>query len=135
MQSFAENPVFGAGLESFRAKTGYGTHNLYNQAMGELGCFGLAVLVGFAWAFTADYFEARRLLPTHPDSDELFCYRVVACMLLFFLGWGGHNLSRYNWLWFGAFSGLAVRLLGNQICDRSLVKVEGIDSSGMSAAL
>jgi O-antigen ligase len=115
MQSFAENPLFGAGLESYRAKTGFATHNLYNQAMGELGIFGLAVLVGFAWCFGANYLECQRLVQ-HDHREEVFLYRVclagfVSCLLLFLLGWGGHNLMRYNWLWFGAFSSLAVHFL------------------------
>jgi O-antigen ligase len=115
MQSFADNPLFGAGLGSYVAKTGFQTHNLYNQAMGELGVFGLAVLVGYAWCFVANYREARRLVRTD-DLDGVFLYRIclaglLSCLLLFLLGWGGHNLSRYNWLWFGAFTSLAVHFL------------------------
>jgi O-antigen ligase len=115
MHSFAENPLFGAGLDSYRARRGGPTHNLYNQAMGELGVFGLLVLIGFARCFVANYREARRLV--HEEgSDEQFLYRVcqaglLACLLLFFLGWGSHNLARYNWLWFGAFTGIAVQRL------------------------
>lgn len=116
MNSFAENPLFGAGLGSYRAKTGFATHNIYNQAMGELGFFGLLVLLGFAWAFFGDFLEARRLLADKDDRDSLFLYRIcvaasASCLLLFLLGWGGHNLMRYNWLWFGGFSGAAVLLL------------------------
>ena len=61
MQSFAENPLFGAGLGSFRARTGVATHNLYHEALGELGIMGLAVLLAFAWSYFANFFEARRL--------------------------------------------------------------------------
>ena len=115
MESFAENPLFGAGLGSYKHKTGFQTHNLYNQAMGELGIFGLAVLIGFAWCFAANYREARQLVQVD-DVDGAFLYRIclaglLSCSLLFFLGWGGHNLSRYNWLWFGAFTSLAVHFL------------------------
>ncbi len=116
MNSFAENPLLGAGIGSHRAKTGKGTHNIYNQAMGEMGIFGLAVLVGFAWAYFANFLEARRLRGDPRDLDELFLYRVClaaagSCVMLFFLGYAGHNLHRYNWLWFGAFAGIALTLL------------------------
>ncbi|MBN2292946.1 MAG: O-antigen ligase family protein [Pirellulales bacterium] len=115
MKSFAENPLFGAGLGSYRAETGFATHNLYNQAMGELGIFGLLVLIGFAWAFFGNLLEARRL---YVDNDRYsrFLFHIcvaasLSCLLLFLLGWGGHNLKRYNWLWFGAFSGIALYFL------------------------
>lgn len=116
VESFTQDPLFGAGLGSYRAKKGVGTHNLYNQAFGELGMFGLAVLIGFAWSFAGDFREAHRLIQDCDDPDKLFLYRVclasfISCLLLFFLGWGGHNLTRYNWLWFGAFSGIALQIL------------------------
>ncbi len=116
MQSFAANPLFGAGLGSYYAKTGFYTHNVYNEAMGELGFPGLLILIGFAWAFGADFFEARRLRGDSLDVDEVFLYRVCVaatgtCLMLFFLGWGMHNLMRCNWLWCGAFSGAAVQFL------------------------
>ncbi len=115
MHSFAENPLFGAGRGSYLAKTGFQTHNLYNEAMGELGIFGLAVLIGFGWCFFANYREARQLFQPS-EINEVFLYRVclaalLSCVLLFLIGWGAHNLGRYNWLWFGAFSGLAVHFL------------------------
>jgi O-antigen ligase len=116
MNSFAENPIFGAGLGSYKAKTGFATHNLYNQAMGELGSFGLAVLIGFAWAYQGDLRESRRLFMDTNDRGSLFLYRIciaasLSGLLLFLLGWGSHNLTRYNWLWFGAFSGIALYFL------------------------
>ncbi len=126
MNSFAENPLLGAGIGSYRAKTGIATHNVYNQAMGEMGVFGLAVLVGFAWAYFATLLEARRLRGDPHDLDELFLYRVClaaagSCLLLFLLGWGGHNLMRYNWLWFGAFAGIALTLLRQRAHQQLLV--------------
>lgn len=129
MRSFAKNPLTGGGLGSYRAETGFATHNLYNDAMGELGLFGLAVLVGFAWAFSANWVDARRMTRGCDELERIFLYRVClaalgTCVLLFVLGWAGHNLARYNWLWCGAFSGLAVHFLrdgvegeGEQLSD------------------
>jgi O-antigen ligase len=138
LKSFAENPLSGAGLGSYRAKTGLATHNVYNEAMGEMGILGLLVLVGFAWAFGRDFLEARRLYEGKGDrsnlcaapegpfrqigpvpfsaTDETFLYSVCVaalgtCLLLFLLGYGQHNLTRYNWLWCGAFTGAAVHFL------------------------
>lgn len=137
MQSFAENPLFGAGLGSYLAKTGFQTHNLYNSAMGELGIFGLAVLIGFAWCFVANYLEARQLyLPD--DRDEVFLYRVcvaglLSCLLLFLLGWGGHNLGRYNWLWFGAFSSMAIYFLRERASLLAEADDESVEQEAHSA--
>jgi len=124
MQSFIENPLTGAGLGSYRAKTGFATHNVYNEAMGELGLPGLLVLLGFGWAYAADYFEARRLWANSTDPDELFLYRVCfaavgMCLLLFILGYGAHNMMRYNWLWCGAFSGAAASFLRQRVRERA----------------
>lgn len=133
MKSFAANPLFGAGLESYRAKMGGPTHNLYNQAMGELGSFGLAVLIGFAWAFIADFRESRRLLGGRQCMDDVFLYRVcvaalLTCLLLFILGWSSHNLSRYNWLWMGAFSGIALSFLRQRTYLED--EIDKVDISG-----
>jgi O-antigen ligase len=123
MNSFVENPLSGAGLGSYYAKTGFATHNVYNEAMGELGILGLVVLIGFAWAFSADFFEARRLRADACVVTDVFLYRVCVaslgtCLLLFFLGYGQHNLMRYNWLWCGAFSGAAVGFLRQRARER-----------------
>ena len=116
MHSFAEDPLFGAGLNSWKAKTGHTTHNLYNQALGELGILGLAVLVGFAWAFFGNFLEARHLRGDPHELDALFLYRLCVaaalfCSVLFLLGGGHDSLARYNLLWVGAFSGIALQFL------------------------
>ncbi len=131
MENFAENPLFGAGLGLHRAKTGMATHNVYSEAMGELGLPGLLVLIGFAWAYAADFLEARRLRGDAYEVDEIFLYRICiaatgTCLMLFLLGWGGHNLMRYNWLWCGAFAGAAVHFLRQRVCDRKEDNYEDI---------
>ena len=143
MKSFADNPLSGAGLGSYRAKMGLDTHNVYNEAMGELGILGLLVLIGFTWSFSADFFEARRLRRDCPDfrvsengtvpfsDSETFLYRVCVaslgtCLMLFFLGYGGHNLMRFNWLWCGAFSGAAVFFLRQRAWESAMDSVDDI---------
>lgn len=116
IESFTANPMFGAGIGSYRAKTGLDTHNVYNEAMGELGVMGLMVLIALAWVFLTNYRDARRLRSPLWDDDDWFLYRVclaagLGCFMLFFLGIGAHNLMRYNWLWFAAFSSCALSLL------------------------
>lgn len=127
MKGFAENPLSGAGLGSYRAKTGFATHDVYNEAMGELGILGLLVLVGFAWSFSADFLEARRLRGDPHDVSETFLYRVCVaslgtCLLLFFLGYAQHNLMRFNWLWCGAFAGAAVHFLRQRVWVSAIVQ-------------
>ena len=129
MKSFAENPLSGAGLGSYRAKTGLATHSVYNEAMGELGLLGLLVLIGFAWSFSADFFEARRLRTDPSDVMDLFLYRVCVaslgtCLILFLLGYGQHNLMRYNWLWCGAFSGATIHFLRQRAWESALDQVD-----------
>src|SRR5690606_9753335 len=100
--------------------------NVYNEAMGELGLFGLGVLVTYAWAFVGNWRESTRLVKAcdaggePPDPDLLFLHRVsvaamLTCLMLFLLGWAGHNLGRYNWLWSGAFSGIALNHLRGHV--------------------
>ncbi len=39
---------------------------------------------------------------------------MAAVLLLLFLGIGGHNLFRFTWLWYAAFSALALRFLQDE---------------------
>jgi hypothetical protein len=126
VHNFVEYPLTGAGLESYRVKTGLETHSLYNESIGELGIWGLLVIIGFAWAFFRDFREARLLAMGSNDVGTTFLYRVClaalgTCLLLFLLGFAGHNLDRYHWLWCGTFSGFAVHFLRIRCLEMSSV--------------
>lgn len=110
-----KNPVTGVGPASFGVAVGHGfqAHNLYAQTMGELGLLGILGLGGMVWAFYANYREILRLYEQHPWWPKDFPYQVgrtawLAVALLLFMGMGGHNLYRYNWMWFGAFQIIAL---------------------------
>ncbi|MEI8371251.1 MAG: O-antigen ligase family protein [Planctomycetota bacterium] len=113
------NPIFGIGPGCFRIanETGMQPHNLYAQTMSELGTFGVISLVTMILCYLMNYFEARRVyLAIPPSHDAVFCYRVIvataiALLQLLFFGLGGHNLYRYNWIWYAAFAALALRFL------------------------
>jgi hypothetical protein len=54
-----------------------------------------------------------RRLTRHSGPEAAFPRRVaiavvVTLLLMLVLGWGGDNLYRYTWLWFGAFQAIAL---------------------------
>lgn len=112
---WSENPLTGVGPEAFGKAIGHNmqAHNLYGQTLGELGTLGLAALVLMVVGFCLNARAAARLRRQRPGSPRDFPYEVVqagllAMVLLLFMGMGGHNLYRYNWMWFGAIQAIAL---------------------------
>lgn len=112
------NPVFGIGPDCFRRvnPTGQPSHVLYAQILSNLGTVGFIAWLVLVFAYMGNFFEGRRLACSLPPPEGEFCRRVcvattVGLFQLMFLGLGGHNLFWYHWLWFGAFSALALRFL------------------------
>lgn len=111
-------PITGVGPGSFGIAVGHGmqSHNIFAQApaeMGTLGVVGLGLLVLFFWR---NMVEVNRLYRRHPWWPKDFVYYVARCtwlaiVLMLLMGMGGHNLYRYNWLWFGAFQIAAVHII------------------------
>ena len=84
--------------------------------MGLLGAIGLFWMAG---GFIANTLEARRLARRDPDCAEELPFKVthavmLSIIFLLLLGYGGHNLFRYNWLWFGSFQALAIHCIRNR---------------------
>lgn len=113
-----QSPLFGHGPASFAFSTGRGgqAHNLYGQVLSEMGLIGAVALVGLLLCFWKNGREARAIRHDTglPSSD--FAYQVsravsLNILLLLVMGWAGHNLFRYNWQWFAAFSAVAVACL------------------------
>ena len=103
-------PATGVGPGAWRPATRskIESHNLYGQLLGETGTLGaaafLAVLAGF-WANLMAVRRARALFPEQ-RNDLVFTLPAavgVALFLLLFLGFMGHNLFRFTWLWYGGF--------------------------------
>jgi O-antigen ligase len=114
---WGERPFTGVGPGAFGEAAGHMTqaHNMYAQTMAELGTFGILALVLLVAAFLVNGREARRRCPPALRGTS-FPYQVsratvIAVILLLAMGAGGHNLYRYNWLWFGAFQAAALHCL------------------------
>jgi len=117
MDLFNQYPLTGIGPGAFAlaAGTGLQSHNLYAQTAAEMGTFGVSALVFIVFCFWRNSREIARLYKQHPWWEQDFVYHVarsawLAVVLLLFMGAGGHNLYRYNWLWFGAFQILALQI-------------------------
>jgi O-antigen ligase len=115
LQLIGQSPLFGIGPGAFQEASGVDLqpHNLYAQLIGEMGMIGIIAFTGILVGFFVNTFEMRRLYRRHPWWEHDFNYRVVnaiflAVILLLFMGLGGHNLYRYNWMWFGVMQAVAL---------------------------
>jgi O-antigen ligase len=122
-----ENPLFGVGPRGFAYASGTGmqSHSLYAETISELGLIGIVAVVTLLVGFYKNYREVRRLYQTaEPTTDVIFLYRTLlaigmAVILLLFLGLGGHNLFRFTWLWYAAFSALALKFLHETVSEQA----------------
>jgi len=112
-----KNPIVGVG-PAFGIATGKGfqSHHLYGQVLGELGTVGAIAFACLVGSFGLNYLDVRRLTRQNPLLRGSFSARVILAgttgvLMLLFFGFGGHNLYRYNWLWFGAFEAIALYCL------------------------
>jgi len=113
-----ENPIFGCGPGNFGKARGYElqSHQLYGQILGEIGTVGAIAFAFLLWAFYANWRCVRRLAANMPALRTTLEYRLITAVmvtvgLLLFMGFGGHNLFRYTWLWYGAFQAIALQQL------------------------
>jgi O-antigen ligase len=119
-----ENPILGVGPGAFLYATGagYNSHNLYGQVVSEMGVVGAVAFGGLVLCFLLNWFEARRHYRNRrPD----FLYQVsravsLNIVLLLLMGWAGHNLYRYNWLWFAAFQAIALHCIRAQAARKTV---------------
>jgi O-antigen ligase len=123
LAAWEKSPVVGHGPGSFASATGRegGAHNLYGQVLSELGVLGALALAGLLFCFWRNLAEARRLSRSRPDRLRVgLAFHVsraigMDVVLLFLLGWSGHNLYRYNWQWCAAFQVIALHCLRHQV--------------------
>ncbi len=129
-----ENPLFGVGPRGFAYASGTGmqSHSLYAETISELGLLGIVAVVTLVVGFYRNVRDARELYrAAEPTPDVMFCYRTVlatglAVLLLLFLGLGGHNLFRFTWLWYAAFSALALRFLQEAVAEQASDEVDRV---------
>jgi O-antigen ligase len=110
-----ENPVLGVGPGAFLYATGlgYNSHNVYGQVVSEMGAVGVVAFAAVLLCFYLNWRETRRHYRGRPPDFLYHVSRAVALnvLLLLFMGWAGHNLYRYNWLWFAAFQAVALHCI------------------------
>jgi hypothetical protein len=110
LELFAKNPLSGIGPGVWRVATGklLESHNLYGQLLGELGGLGGAAFFLILVGFLMNLRWQRKHNANAIRDGPCFCYEVtmaigVAVLLMLFEGNFGHNLFRFNWLWYGGF--------------------------------
>jgi hypothetical protein len=114
-----EYPLFGVGPGCFSQVTGTGmqSHSLYAQVISNLGSVGVVAVFILVSCFIFNFIEGRKIyLKVGREDDAKFFYftlvaSTVGVLQLLFLGLAGHNLFRYTWLWYGAFSLLSLNAL------------------------
>jgi hypothetical protein len=110
-------PLTGCGPGAWRKATGSSieSHSLYGQLMGELGTLGIGAFALVLSAFVWGVRRLRRQTRQHEEGDGQFLHHVstalaTSLVLLLLEGFFGHNLFRFNWLWYAAFLIIALRL-------------------------
>lgn len=143
LDNFTKSPIWGVGPGCHGIATGKGlySHNLYGEVMGEEGAIGTLSLLALVSAVFLNHKEAREryqsLKRLGREKDGLYCYRVSFAVvgaygLLLLLGWGGHNLLRYTWLWYAAFQAIATSILRERDAKLRFVKSIGGDLKTVS---
>jgi O-antigen ligase len=114
-QAWLQSPLLGHGPATFAFVTGRagGAHNLYGQVLAEVGALGALALAGLLFTFWRNALEARRFYRRRPGQPRDFSYHLmravsVNVLLMLLLGWSGHTLYRYNWMWAAAFQVVAL---------------------------
>jgi hypothetical protein len=124
LRFWQDSPVIGHGPRSFDFLSGHkmGTHNLYGQALCEMGALGALALAAFVICFVLNWLEVRRYYRDLPEQSRDFLYYLsrnlaIVLVLLLLVGWAGHSLYRYNWRWFAAFQAIAVHCIRKRQAD------------------
>jgi len=103
-------PLSGCGPGSWRPATGLPieAHNLFGQLVGEMGTIGLIAFGSVLVCFWINVRQMKRWQKKLHAPPEDFLFRLsrgigIMIFLMVFMGTFGHNLFRFNWLWFGGF--------------------------------
>jgi O-antigen ligase len=137
VELWQRSPIFGIGPAAFAHANpkGLQPHNLYGQVLSELGLLGVVGFLAMVVCFFLNWRESRRLAladPWRPATND-FTYQLargvgITAVLLLVLGMGGHNMLRYNWQWYAAFSAIALHCLR----ARAQQSVEGAPAWSMA---
>jgi O-antigen ligase len=167
MQMFYDKPIFGVGAGDFGPAWGdphtpYNfqglkfwnqPHNLPGQLLSELGLVGVAsfsfLVVGLLKRSREAGQHLRVLQERFPDLEGLSRAIPIIVIALFILGFGGHNLYRYNWFLMAGLSAVLSRATDSiqatnaatgaqewkELPDDSVIEVLSYRTSGMLANL
>ncbi|MBX7106053.1 MAG: O-antigen ligase family protein [Gemmataceae bacterium] len=117
LEMWGRYPLFGFGPGAWRpaTKMPIESHNLYGQLAGELGTAGIVMFGTLLYAIVRNLRNVQRRLRRDVDDPrgEPLYHLVqaigVSTVLLLLMGVFGHNLYRYNYVWYAAFSSVLVR--------------------------
>lgn len=117
-------PLTGCGPGAWRPATGspIESHSLYGQCMGELGMFGVVTFGGLVITLAMHLRKLKRLSKNDGPAADASLFALAKAMqaslfLLLFLGLFGHNLYRYNWAWYCAFTAVALGVCHERMRD------------------
>jgi len=114
LKIFGENPVMGVGMDCYPSVSGRRwnswilTHNLYTQALAELGLIGMAIFAYLLYRIFINIKESELIMLSNNDRSIVFYVNAALYMFLMIrlvIGLFGHDLYR-NWWWVAA--GLSV---------------------------
>ncbi|MEE2827063.1 MAG: O-antigen ligase family protein [Planctomycetota bacterium] len=126
-------PVFGVGPGGFKTASGMGRspHSLYAQVISDLGSVGVLALLALITCFGFNFWQTRKIFYSSEDDPWLkfHFYVVAACgiavLQLLLLGFAGHNLLRFTWIWYAAFSALGFQFASLRRNELMLLAAEG----------
>jgi hypothetical protein len=142
LKLWADYPLTGCGPAAWRPASGskIESHNLYGQLVGELGAIGLVAFVFLSAALLWNLRRLRRLThPLHGEAPDLRLFQLARAItastwLLFCLGVFGHNLLRYNWGWYCAFTAVALGICRDRLADSEEVETQWGSSTSPAVA-
>jgi O-antigen ligase len=110
LELWQKYPLTGCGPGAWQpaTETKLESHNLYGQVLGELGTLGTLAFAGFLLGCWSNIRRIRQLHQITGAGEGDWCFHLsqsiaMALILMLLLGFFGHSLFRFNWMWYGGF--------------------------------
>jgi O-antigen ligase len=128
MDLWSRFPLTGAGPGAWRPASGMKieSHNVYGQIVGELGTLGAAAFllllasIGFGIRQLLRMIRRHEIEPRHEPLYHLAQAMAISMLLLLLMGLFGHNLYRYNYVWYAAFLTVLLQSYRRRIANESV---------------
>ncbi len=134
---WGDNPLSGVGPGAWRPATRskIESHNLYGQLAGEMGTLGVLTFGFLVWCFWSNLRRMKRIRQREPEAANEFLFQLssaigMSLFLLLLMGFFGHNLFRFTWLWYGGFLIIANHCVARRVVaaieeeDEEIVELE-----------